>query len=227
MVVPAYTIILNHLEKLASPSDLSSVYTESSSVQDAANAAFAKLNKYYNISSELCTIATVLDPRLKLNFYKADVGTSAEDPKEILSYVKSFYDRDYGVHEVTSKNTSSRKTLDIFQSIYKTPETSINRSEFDIYMSEAVVDNYPNFKVLDYWKINSDRFPNLSRMARDYLAVPGTSTQSERAFSGGRQLITDFRCSLSGETITACMLLKNWLRQWDNVIQPQLDHINQ
>ncbi len=90
-------------------------------------------------------------------------------------------------------------------------------------MSEAVVDNYPIFKVLDYWKINSDRFPNLSRMARDYLAVPGTSTPSERAFSGGRQLITDFRCSLSGETITACMLLKNWLRQCDNVIQPQLD----
>ena len=203
------------------------MYTESSSVHYAAKAVFVKLNKYFNISSELCTIATVLDPRLKLNFYKADVGTSAEDPKEILSYLKSFYDRDYGVHEVTSKNSSSRKTLDIFQSIYKTPETSINRSEFDIYMSEAVVDNYPNFKVLDYWKINSDRFPNLSRMARDYLAVPGTSTPSERAFSGGRQLITDFRCSLSGETITACMLLKNWLRQWDNVIQPQLDHINQ
>jgi hypothetical protein len=41
-------------------------------------------------------------------------------------------------------------------------------------------------------------------MARDYLAVPGTSTPSERAFSGGRQLITDFRCILKGETITAC-----------------------
>jgi Domain of unknown function (DUF4413) len=82
------------------------VYTESSSVQDAAKAAFVKLNKYYDISSELCIIATVLDPRLKLNFYKADVGTSAEDPKEILSYVKSFYDRDYGVQEVTTKNPS-------------------------------------------------------------------------------------------------------------------------
>jgi hypothetical protein len=55
-------------------------------------------------------------------------------------------------------------------------------------------------------------------MARDYLAVPGTSTPSERAFSGGRQLITDFRCSLlKGGTITACMLLKNWRRQWDEL----------
>jgi len=56
-------------------------------------------------------------------------------------------------------------------------------------------------------------------MARDYLAVPGTSTPSERALSGGRQLITDFRCRLGGETITACMLLKNWSKQWDSVIQ--------
>jgi hypothetical protein len=199
MVVPAYTIILNHLETLASsPSYHSSVYTESSSAEDAAKAAFAKLNKYYDISSELCTIATVLDPRLKLNFYKADLETSAEDPKQILSYVKSFYDRDYGIHEGASRNPSPTKKPDIFQSIYKTPVTSTNRSEFDIYISEAVVDNYPKFKVLDYWKINSERFSNLSRMARDYLAVPGTSTPSERAFSGGRQLITDFRCSLSG-----------------------------
>jgi hypothetical protein len=106
-----------------------------------------------------------------------------------LSYVKIFYDRDYGVHEDTARNPSPRKKL--IQSIYKTPTTSSNRSEFDIYISEPVVENYPKLKVLDYWKINSDRFPNLSRMARNYLAVPGTSTPSERASSGWRQLITE------------------------------------
>ena len=129
-----------------------------------------------------------MDPRLKLNFYKADVGTSAEDPIEILSYVKSFYDRDYGVHEVTSKNTSSRKTLDIFQSIYKTPETSINRSEFDIYMSEAVVDNYPNFKVLDYWKINS----------RLWLIT----IQISKCWITGKSILTDFQTYLEWLEIT-------------------------
>jgi hypothetical protein len=92
---------------------------------------------------------------------------------------------------------------------------------------EPVTEDHSKFKVLDYWKINSARFPNLSRMTRDYLAVPGTSTPSERAFSGGRQLITDFRYRLKGETITACMLLKSWRRQWDALIQPQLDNIIQ
>ena len=76
-----------------------------------------------------------------------------------------------------------------------------------------------NFDLLDYWRAHSTRFPNLSRMARDYLAIPGTSTPSERAFSAGRQLITDFRCRLNAETITACMLLKDWFKLPDNVLE--------
>ena len=78
---------------------------------------------------------------------------------------------------------------------------------------------------MDYWRLESVRFPNLARMAGDYLAISGTSTASEGAFSGGRQLITGFRCRLEGNTIATCMLLKNWIRRWDDMIQPQLDRI--
>jgi hypothetical protein len=42
-------------------------------MEDVAQAAFAKLNKYYEIlqtwHEELGTIAIALDPRLKLQFY--------------------------------------------------------------------------------------------------------------------------------------------------------------
>jgi hypothetical protein len=90
---------------------------------------------------------------------------------------------------------------------FRTPSAAQN-SEYDLYIAEPV---------LDYWRTSSGRFPNQSRMARDYLAIPGTSTPSERAFSAGRQLITDFRCRLAGDTITACMLLKSWLLVQDMV----------
>ena len=56
---------------------------------------------------------------------------------------------------------------------------------------KPVSEHHSNFQALDYWKNNCGHFPNLSRMAGDYLAVPGTSTPSERALSRGRQLITD------------------------------------
>lgn len=44
-------------------------------------------------------------------------------------------------------------------------------------------------------------------MARDHLAVPGTSSSSECAFSAGRHLITDSRCSLGHSTVTAYMCI--------------------
>ena len=154
--------------------------------------------------------------------YKADKGHSAEDPQEIFNYVKSFFERDYAGNESTSRNPSpAKKSNNLLRGIYKTSTSTAKRSEIDVYISEPVVENNSKFQVLDYWKVNSFRFPLFSRMARDYLAVPGTSTPSERAFSGGRQLITDFCCRLKGETITAFMLLKNWRRQWDGLIQTQ------
>ena len=142
-----------------------------------------------------------------------------------MSYVISFYDKDYAPSgDSISQNPSPAKKPSLLSGFYKKSTTS-DKSEIEVYLSEQVAEHHPKFQVLDYWKINSARFPNLSRMARDYLAVPGTSTPSERAFSGGRQLITDFRCRLKGDTITACMLLKNWKRQWDGLIQPQLENI--
>jgi len=69
-----------------------------------------KLAKYYDISSELCTIATVLDPRLKLDFYRGEKNPSADDPEEIRSYVKSFYNRDYAPSDGSiSRNPSPAK----------------------------------------------------------------------------------------------------------------------
>jgi len=40
--------------------------------------------------------------------------------------------------------------------------------------------------------------------------VIATSVPIERAFSGGTDLVTARRCSLSAETIQACMCLKSW-----------------
>ena len=47
-------------------------------------------------------------------------------------------------------------------------------------------------------------------MARDYLAIPATSAPAERAFSGGKNLISPKRCALGEEAIRACMCLKSW-----------------
>ena len=82
--------------------------------------------------------------------------------------------------------------------------------EFQRYIMEPVLWGKAS-DVLMWWKSNSVKYPNLSRMARDYLTIPGTSASSERLFSSGKELITDKRNLLSPDTIQACQCLKSWL----------------
>jgi hypothetical protein len=65
--------------------------------------------------------------------------------------------------------------------------------------------------------VNSKKYPNLSRMARDYLAIPGTSASSERLFSSGKLTISETRSRLSASTIQACQCLQSWFKSTLNL----------
>ena len=57
------------------------------------------------------------------------------------------------------------------------------KSELEIYLSEAVVEDEGAFDILRWWKLNSERFPILSRMARDVLANSVSNMASKSCFS--------------------------------------------
>lgn len=59
---------------------------------------------------------------------------------------------------------------------------------------------------------NERDFPVIAAMARDFLAIPGTSVSVERLFSTARQLCQDMRSSLAAEMIMEAMLTRAWLR---------------
>jgi hypothetical protein len=80
-----------------------------------------------------------------------------------------------------------------------------------------------NVKALDWWKLNQANFPVLSKIARDYLAVQESSVPSEEVFSGEVDLVTPDRNSLSEDTISMSMSLKDWI---DNpTVESRLDPI--
>jgi hypothetical protein len=56
-------------------------------------------------------------------------------------------------------------------------------------------------------------FPIITRMARDFLAIPRTMASVERLFSKSRHLCTDQRSSLKAATLTQAMCTKEWLRE--------------
>jgi len=54
---------------------------------------------------------------------------------------------------------------------------------------------------IKWWVGRRAQFPNLFRLARDILCIPGSAVAVERIFSGGRDTISPRRASLHPETI--------------------------
>ena len=99
--------------------------------------------------------------------------------------------------------------------------TRIEKSELDAYLEEPPVRPDERFEILTWWKTNSNKYPMLSAMARDFLAIPLSTVSSESAFSfflapgsafslSGRILI-DNRSSMKSETLQALVCCKDWL----------------
>ncbi|KIL56126.1 hypothetical protein M378DRAFT_39166, partial [Amanita muscaria Koide BX008] len=68
----------------------------------------------------------------------------------------------------------------------------------------------PTDNVVAWWGNQSDsKYPTMKRIARDYLAIQGSATPSERAFSSGGVTGTLRRSSLSTKTFEALQILKH------------------
>jgi hypothetical protein len=88
---------------------------------------------------------------------------------------------------------------------------------FEALYSDLNTTNERDLPLLEYpykwWqRVGRARYPILFKTATDYLAVPSTSCDAERAFSSARRTITNDRNGLSGSTIET-LLQKNWIRR--------------
>ena len=64
--------------------------------------------------------------------------------------------------------------------------------------------------ILEWWKVNGGRFPNLAWMARDILAVQGGRVGVEQVFSMARDVIPYRHSRLKSSTIRSSMLVKSY-----------------
>lgn len=71
--------------------------------------------------------------------------------------------------------------------------------EIDKYKAEDLLD--PDDDPLKWWKENSKKYPVLSRVCKKYLAIPATSSPSERLFSRAGNITTPLRNSLKPDKI--------------------------
>lgn len=174
----------------------------------AANAAYTKLTKYYvKINSENFAIATVLDPRYKLDVYDTTQDAVALKASASVAIETAFerYSRKFGVVQLQNSGSvtppSAKKRKRFANDDYH------QENELNIYLEERRSKDFE--KPLEYWKLNKTRFPILARMARDFLALQPTSRDIEGNFSKGRRTIPYYRRSQSASSIRNQMLVNS------------------
>jgi len=180
-------------------------------------------------------IGTCLNPYSKLNLFREwDLDASGETEYE-RSYKKEFiayYDLHYapinnqapdmsiprsGLNSRSKHLRASRpRAITTSEALaYLETDSEIEPPEPAAEVTDHTCEATPagifyEANILEWWKVNAGRFPNLARMAKDILAVQGGSVGVERVFSMARDVIPYRRSRLKSSTIRASMLVKSY-----------------
>ncbi|KAJ1688097.1 hypothetical protein LUZ63_019487 [Rhynchospora breviuscula] len=194
---------------------------------------FLKWNKYWEIGNGVLAIACALDPRCKLAV--VEYYFKMMHPEKVQSFMtnlKSCFEDLFNEYLISNnkasqsqpgkstdasssgskEETDTRAGLKNFLNDKKQADPIL--SELDQYLSEPLdscnLDD--DFDILSWWKLKSPKYPVLSRLARDILAVPISTVASESTFSTAGRTLSPTRSSLNDESIEALVCAQNWLR---------------
>ena len=167
-----------------------------------------KFDKYWEQYNKVFEMAILLDPSHKLLYLEYALRKlygSREDISirraEILKLFRNLYKEYCVIYDTPTTILSNVDRVDLAKKPTKfedewlvfeeemTQATVVEeKSELDSNLEEPR-DKSISFNILDWWKVNLAKYPVISRMVCDILAIPVSTVASESAFStGGRVL---------------------------------------
>ncbi|CAB4306765.1 unnamed protein product [Prunus armeniaca] len=119
------------------------------------------------------------------------------------------------------------KEFDTFES--EESITSSQKSQLQLYLDEPKIDRKINLNVLDFWKVNQFRYPELSILARDVLSIPISTVASEASFSVGGRVLDQYRSALKPENVEALICTRDWIfgDQENPTMAPNLEELTE
>ena len=103
----------------------------------------------------------------------------------------------------------SKKTSRFLQNLKNTTTTPVVNDEISKYWNS--IDAEENVKPLEWWKTHFTEYPNLSKLAHDFLCIQASSVPCEQLFSIAGQVLCKSRNRLTGESVRACLCLRSWI----------------
>ncbi|CAN1787347.1 Zinc finger BED domain-containing protein RICESLEEPER 2 [Linum perenne] len=232
------TRLYNHLSKASSGFD--------QHLASVAWNMKAKVEKYWDESegenvkmNKIVYIALLFDPRHKMHMlehcFELMYGALRGQQLKILvkeELVKMFEmyrdaltaregEQVQGSVAVPPMNTEEDEDYDDTFAGYDLQQKEIgNRAELDKYLDDAregAGDVTEEFDILTWWKVvGAYKYPVMSEIAKDILAIPLSSVASESTFSNGGRVLDDFRSSLLPKIVEALICPEDWLRNPDD-----------
>ena len=167
-------------------------------IQSMVKAMQEKFNKYWTKSYLANSIPVILDPRFKYGFIEFQLQQAyGSDAADHLVKVKAALESLFKVYSsqmsmLVSESTQGENTYEVFleknnpladwdQHLSMKQRQPTN--ELDRYLEEEPFPRKEDFDILQWWSLHSSKYPVLSRIARDILAVPASVVPSESAFS--------------------------------------------
>ncbi|CAB5351885.1 unnamed protein product [Rhizophagus irregularis] len=131
-------------------------------VKKAAKKCKVKLLEYYNKTNDTYLISIILDPRLKLKYYK-DHNWEETLVNTIYQKFVNIYNKFYAsTKPEVLNNTSEIKEKSVMSRVFKRRNIEyIN--EIQTYLSLSLMNEETD--PLEWWKVNESQFPHLSQMA--------------------------------------------------------------
>ncbi|OWM65165.1 uncharacterized protein LOC116213455 [Punica granatum] len=183
-------------------------------LKNAAEDMSKKVRVYNNQVCNIFTYMTaVLDPRIKSELIPESLNLD-----NYLEEARAHFVRNYASNHFPSVNSgfgpqeiADCGSVSFAEEIARKKRRgnmSSATDELTQYLSEPPAPMPSD--VLEWWKINSTRYPRLSLMARDFLPVQATSVAPEELFCSKGDEVDKRRFSMPHDSTQALLCVKSW-----------------
>ncbi|XP_022899313.1 zinc finger BED domain-containing protein RICESLEEPER 2-like [Olea europaea var. sylvestris] len=189
---------------------------------------YGKYWGYLEKFNQLLFIATILDPRCKLELLKVGLYECYKEmmTPPLVSPKDATQPRSQSALQTTLG--TSKPVPSIFRARLM-QETQVEKNDLVDYLNDRCEDlTNDDFDILNWWKLNENKFKIVSQIAKDVLAIQISTVAPESAFSTSGRILDPFRSSLSAKMVEAVICTKNWLHNNKEpiVIRQYLDEVD-